>query len=178
MKLNRYARQSITNALMSDCFDGERKKIAERKTDVADRMYKQFYGAYVAEMRRMPKYFWWQTFDCLFNAGGYTSGHAPWKFSELRLLGYEYKFVIDVDDPLVLEIQSILDDESDMVNRRTSARTQAEGIIASVTTLEKLVKVWPEIEPYTKQLQTEQYRPNLPVLPIKEINALLHIPKS
>lgn len=66
--------------------------------------------------------------------------------------------------------------ESDYHQRYQEARDLARAMLASVTTVKKLLEVWPEVEPFLKLTEAEAPDRTLPVVPIEGLNARLGLP--
>lgn len=71
------------------------------------------------------------------------------------------------------EIKAVVDDANNFIVKFFTARKKALGILNSVQTVPKLLEVWPEVEPYIAE---QAPKPQLPALPISEINAVLRLP--
>lgn len=78
------------------------------------------------------------------------------------------------DHPLVAEFDDVKDqfDRLDAEIRR--ARATIEAAMNSVTTVKKLIEVWPEVDEFAKDYLEE--KPNLPVILRQELNSLLDLP--
>jgi len=55
-----------------------------------------------------------------------------------------------------------------------TAKRQASAALASVSTINRLVEVWPEIEPFARKY--DETPPKLPAVPTSELNKLLDLP--
>lgn len=64
--------------------------------------------------------------------------------------------------------------QSDLEREIDTAKRQAEAAIMSASTINKLVTLWPEVEPFTVR-HVPKAAP-LPALPTSELNALLGLP--
>lgn len=79
---------------------------------------------------------------------------------------YQY---LDVDHPLTLEFNSISNDWNNLKTESIRLRSEVRAVLDSVTTVKRLLEVWPEV----KDLLPELKKPtvNLPVVQIDRINA-------
>lgn len=76
--------------------------------------------------------------------------------------------------PLVSEFDSLKAKFSELETEIHRATKTIEAAMNSVTTVKKLIEVWPEVEEFAKPY-LEQV-PNLPSIPRQELNALLDLP--
>jgi hypothetical protein len=64
----------------------------------------------------------------------------------------------------------------DLIDAIQSARNEVLSILASVTTVGKLLSIWPEIKPFVEQLDTVVIPKNLPAAKRVQVNNLVHLP--
>lgn len=76
--------------------------------------------------------------------------------------------------PLVSEFDSLKAKFSDLETEIHRATKTIEAAMNSVTTVKKLIEVWPEVEEFAKPYLDQV--PNLPSIPRQELNALLDLP--
>lgn len=55
-------------------------------------------------------------------------------------------------------------------------RAQIEGALGSVSTINKLILVWPEVEPFAKKWIEEGGKSKLPAIPVSSLNAAIGLP--
>jgi len=86
-----------------------------------------------------------------------------------------YRPNIPSEHPLALEWYSIEDQRKELADRRKVLRAQVESITDSVTTIKKLLEVWPEV----RELLPPNEQPvisNVPAVLISSLNAAIGLP--
>lgn len=77
-------------------------------------------------------------------------------------------------DPLAIRFQAISDKISAMDEKFREAEVSLGAALNSVTTLKRLIEVWPEVEPFTKKFTKAPAA--LPALPTQHLNTILDLP--
>lgn len=85
--------------------------------------------------------------------------------------------VFEGDHPLVSRFHELHNKESEIDSREESLRQQIKAVIKSCTTVKKLLDVWPEAKELLPQ-QLEESRPQLPAVPVAELNKLVGLPSE
>lgn len=62
-------------------------------------------------------------------------------------------------------------------NQRAEAERSATAVMDNVTTLKKLIEVWPEVEPFARDFLVSAQSGTLPALPIGDLNKRLGLEK-
>lgn len=83
--------------------------------------------------------------------------------------------VFAADHPLVLQFGQLENRKADLTSKRATLKQQVQAVLASVTTVKKLLEVWPEAKELLPQ-NVEGAKPQLPALPIADVNALIGLP--
>lgn len=63
----------------------------------------------------------------------------------------------------------------DLISGFEKARADTAATIGRFTTIDKLLEVWPEIEPFTKGVAAKP-KPQLPAVPVMKLNEMLGLP--
>lgn len=71
-----------------------------------------------------------------------------------------------------LEYKKVKDQLS---NEEQKASHDARALLNSVTTLKKLLEIWPQVEPFVKDFWEQEKSAQLPALPIQSLNAMLNM---
>lgn len=71
------------------------------------------------------------------------------------------------------QYKELIKDTQGFTTKFFTTRSKLRGVVNSVTTVQKLIEVWPEVKPYIAE---EAPKPQLPALPISELNQMLRLP--
>lgn len=160
----------------------ERVRIADmprgmtEKADAAflevKRALKDIPEEYVSATRTRRAYMYTNVAGCRIHA--YFSGDAN---SEKHV----YKFApshptITADDPLADEFHAIEKRSEAAAQYKISLRTNVSAMVNSVTTIEKLLKVWPEAAELLPKASTPA--PQLPAVQLADLNAMIGLPSG
>lgn len=80
------------------------------------------------------------------------------------------------DESLVQEFHDLEDAKKDLSDRILKAKQYVSGYVNSVTTAEKLVKVWPEAAALLPKETAVPVISNLPAIPVTELNKMFNLP--
>ena len=94
---------------------------------------------------------------------------------ERRICPSEAMFA--ADHPLALQFGQLENRKADLKSKRDTLRHQVQAVLASVTTVKKLLEIWPEAKELLPQ-NVEEAKPQLPALPIADVNALIGLPSA
>ena len=83
-------------------------------------------------------------------------------------------FLLEPDHPIYVRLFELEARESALEEAKDLARHQANAALNSVTTVAKLVSVWPEVAPFV-QKYIDAPKPTLPALPIPSLNQMLNL---
>lgn len=83
-------------------------------------------------------------------------------------------FLLEPDHPIYIRHFELEARESALKEAKDLARSQANAALNSVTTVAKLVSVWPEVAPFV-QKYIDAPKPTLPALPIPSLNQMLNL---
>lgn len=83
--------------------------------------------------------------------------------------------VYDAKHPLTARYDAWKKAQDDLDAEKSKAKSSAEAVLNSVTTVKKLIEVWPEVEQFARPFAVES--PSRAIaLPIRELNARLGLP--
>lgn len=95
-------------------------------------------------------------------------------FAERRIVPHP-QCVIQADDPLVQQFHDLTNAEKDLRDRRATLKAQVRAALNSVTTVKKLLAVWPEAKELLPK-NLEEAKVNLPALAVNDLNAMIGLP--
>lgn len=82
--------------------------------------------------------------------------------------------VYSSDHPLSVRRDALRGKTQDFIDRVAKGRAQAWVALCGVTTVKRLVEVWPEVKPFAAKYMTE--KPQLPAVPVAKLNEMLGLP--
>jgi len=176
MKLNNQIRNDIVSKLIAHRFDAEGAALDKEEYSLAEAVMTRAMGGEeeLIKFDRLPAKW--------FNTSGHIGVRAGGLDTFLNFCNdrpvpcfinnRSISCVIDADDPLADLIRDYDARSKDLRRRKREARMAAEGAISSVTTTERLIKIWPEIAPF---VPTEA-KVGPVALRTAELNALLGLP--
>jgi hypothetical protein len=109
----------------------------------------------------------------LYINGQYTQLYL---YEQRRVAESRESLSLTSSDPLAIEIRDHRSRTEKVEQDFRKAEGQARAVLASVTTLQKLLDVWPEVEAFTKDFGAEGKPVTALALPIKTLNAALGLP--
>lgn len=196
---------SIKDALMSDLLKRAFKKRGDemiaRNVDYAHRLYEDALAPHLKLINSLPKGWLELDDDIKIQLGAeikqirFVGTLAAWCLTDdMRKAGIEiqrdkqYKPFPSIyksacvkpypgDHPLVLEYDKLKNDWDDLHSEIREAAATARGAMDSVSTVKKLIEVWPEVETLaTKYLEDGERKAILPAIPRAQLNTLLDLP--
>lgn len=109
------------------------------------------------------------------NRGRYGRWEMPMPAKMTRGASKSY----DARHPLCERYKALGNKETDLIQEMDSARRTAEAAMNSVTTVKKLIEVWPEVEEFAKvYLNNGERKAVLPMIPRAALNAKLGLPPA
>lgn len=166
IRLTSFIRDGIMENVAKQ-FEPERKKLAQQELEFAVRLYREIYPDW-RKMARAPKG-WLHTY----------TGFEVRVDGQRRYYRLENEVPMPAEEP-VRNMPAALKEEAftlelrkeKFMERLSEARRQTRAVIHSVTTLKKLLEVWPECK---KLLPKELKEPTTTALaiPIPQLNSML-----
>jgi hypothetical protein len=120
-------------------------------------------------------------FDIYLNVAGarfraYFNGKGNYRGDQVYRITPD-DFTIKADDPLAKEFSDIEAEESAISEEESTIRVNVEGALSEVTTVKKLLEVWPEV----KELLPSDLSPvkkQLPAVKSSDLNKLIGLPSE
>lgn len=142
MRLTRWDRERICNALMAHAFDARQAELKKQRMRIGDEIYGAIVGPHAKKMRSMPAD-WFSKGDSFeVKGGGRYFGTV--EMSQVRILPLE-RITIDDHMELMKRLERICTEISKSDAERRDKSRETMNVLASFTTLEGLVDGWPEI---------------------------------
>lgn len=196
-RLTKDIREAIARSVMKHRYEATVKALVEEKAAFGMKVYEDLYSkANREKMNALPEG-WLPSSDNVtvqFGASydrvyfnGYTHGKIvsvvssedKRKECSLRLWGKHERGcakVYDATHPLAVARFNLDAKERDLKTQFDETRRQVDAALNAVTTIKKLIEVWPEIAPFAADFENE--KPQLPALPTSKLNAILDLPVS
>lgn len=194
-RLTKEIREAIAKDLIKHRFEYTVKGVYAERAALADAVYRDIYTkAHRDQIEALPEGMLPSVDEVSVNFGtsfthvyfsGYTYGDlnkiiSADRTSSYRRVHYEHKGgsvkVYDATHKLAIEYERLRGVVGDLVKEVDEARRAALAAMASVGTVNRLIEVWPEIEPFAKRFDTE--RPQLPMIQTDQLNKILDLPVS
>lgn len=198
-RLTTAIRESLMNSLLKRAFMKRGNDMIAVRADYARRLYEDAMGKNLAQIEALPK--GWLVTDTdikvqlgaeiksVYFGGTLSSYGLP---DNVRKCGVvtertEYRFPYHLvnqvvkqypgDHPLVAEFQKLDNEWSEFVGEVNRTRKVAMTAMESVSTVKKLIDVWPEVEEFAKHyLEDGERKAILPAIPRDQLNTLLNLP--
>lgn len=173
-RLNKNTRQQLLMLMLEKGMEEFEKQLSKDEAKLAIRAYNKLYTA--SERKKMydlPVGWLSTRYDIqvsLRAGNAYTSLEFD---TERRFQDQTERcsLVLEPDDPLGASIAEHIADKRDNREKRQQLKSQLRCVLHSVTTVKKLLEVWPEAAQFTEQLDLSE--PQLPALPIDDLNKKL-----
>lgn len=177
MRLTNQIRQDILKALLDQRFEKEQNENKRQLDALGEKIYNSVYTPeLLGLMAQLPGNSFRKVSRLTARFGtDYHSFNLP-KVRELLHLHHQVCFEIPLDSELGKEYTDLRNKHNELNDKRSETSRKVLATLNSVTTMHKLLKVWPEVEPFVKGYLFSS--PNLPALPTQELNKLLGIPKN
>lgn len=187
-KLNKTIKNQIQEALIKHTFNKKLVKIADKKAKFALKVYNDVYPKKHREIMETCPEGWLKKQDSMAVSFCNSFTHLYFNGSEShynchnRVLkgrdrvfflvpgsGYNAKKAYDGEHKLSVEHAKLMLEEDELHKELHEASGKAEAVIGSVTTIKKLISVWPEIEEFIPE-SSKREATNLPAFPIEDLN--------
>lgn len=195
---------SIKDALMGDllkrAFKERGDEMIARNVDYAHRLYEDALAPHLKLINSLPRGWLATDDDIKVQLGAeikqikFHGGLIHWSLTEdmrkagIKLQSDVYKPFPSLykgqcvkqypgDHPLVIEYQKLMDGWNDLHAAIREAGLTARGAMDSVSTVKKLIEVWPEVETLAREyLEEGERKAILPAIPRAQLNTLLDLP--
>ena len=196
-RLNKAMRGKIEKSLMHHRFKKPAQKLLDRQFAIARKLYAKMYTKEEHELIFSLPEDWLPTTRALdvYDYGGRVrlyvvkARFATGRYAQLKNLGAndekfagpEYrvttKHTRGMEASRVLELEKWQQDVDKLVDEAEQVRRQVRATLNAFTTLEKLIKSWPEVEPFAIAfVEAPNKIPALPVVPAQQLNLMLELP--
>lgn len=200
-RLNKENRAGIRNAVIQYRFKKDFDVIVRARAALADDIYGDLYDPPMfVLMRSLPKGYLPTQQELSITLGtshtyiGFSGGWHRWStpaYAEAfakpsavwRLVAYDHDNrhakTYDARHPFTIEFDRIQNLGADLATDTSEAAAKLDATTKSVTTVEKLIELWPEIEPFARPYMvatTASSNRQLPVIQTAALNTLLDLP--
>lgn len=182
VRLTEFIRKQILEAVLKHAFDVPEKELKEGQHALGDAVYKDVYPAKVREqMAALPEGFLPTEghIRVQFDGSG-SRGFTAVYFGEERRIAkdhdrYSAAKVYPAKHAFSAHFDKLKRAEENLKGLKDTAKASAKSVLESVTTVKRLIEVWPEVEqfarPYAEEAPTRAI-----ALPIQELNRSLGLP--
>lgn len=200
-RLTTHIRDSLMNSLLKRAFRAKGEDLIKRCADYAQRLYRDAMGSNLAQINALPDG-WLQTDDDIKvqlgaeieqihftgtlnnwglpdvfrNAGITEDSDRKWQRFPSKWKGSVVK-QYPGDHALVEEFQKLDNEWNELKTEMERSKKVAMAAMTSVSTVKKLIDVWPEVEEFAKHyLEDGERKAILPAIPRDQLNTLLNLP--
>jgi hypothetical protein len=176
-RLNDNMRDSILEALVQHAFGARFEAIEKARQQLAAEVYRDVYIQNLDKMKAMPAGFLPEA-ESIYVKFDDEMTSVDW--GENRRIADDhsaYKAVAKVYGPrddLSKCFFALKKQKSALESEKSKARGNAKAILKDCTTLAKLLRVWPEVEPFTREFAPAKV--NLPAIPRPIVNKQFGLP--
>lgn len=173
-RLTNSIKEEILEEALNFKFSKEEAEIEKKRKELANDVYNDIYSKKTQEiMTGIPKGYLPTDVDCYVQ---FCNEYTRVFWGDRRLIAYKHcntnaVKVYNETHKLTLKFLAIKEEYRDWRHRRSNARLSISTILNSVSTVKKLIEVWPEGKRFIKNLEAEKVA--LPALPIAEVNKML-----
>lgn len=182
-RLSEDLRREIRGSVMKGAFQAEAAKATEAQKALALRIYRHFISEKIeqaalqapSEFRYMSESFAIKTYgDDPNDYGRRVTLELPAERPlPVRLFQYGELGSLSKLKPqefrLIEAIERANKNEAEVEQKRTELRDKVNGVLCSVTTVKRLLQVWPEVKPHIPAWALEDPKPNLPAVEVGDV---------
>ena len=190
-RLTRDMRYEICDLVIGDRFERARTKLQKKRAALAYACYRKVYSKAVRDrMSALPD--GWLSEDCSMDVkfgtyyetiyfNGQSSRYSRENVPERVCKRFPQKdrsgasVALPGSDPLSERFLSIRDEDRALIDEEKRLRIEALSVLESVTTIKRLVDVWPEVEPFLKQIAPTP-KAQVPAPIVADLNKKLGLP--
>lgn len=186
-RLNQWMRDAILTKLIARAFDARELELKKLDKELAQDVYADLYSPKIQQaMAGLPAGFLPESRYVMVKFGE-TMDQAHWASGaeEARRIANVHggrhsacARVYAPEHPLCVRHEKLRTLEQELSHERDEARRQIKAVLYSCSTVEKLIKTWPEMEEFAKGYLNAANRPTSTALaiPLVELNSLLKLP--
>lgn len=174
MKLTQAMRDFVIAVMLDHRFRADELAAQKRFPVLAERIYRDVLGDSIEKMASLPEGWLPELYSIHVSFGSaydcirlLESRRVPHSRTKGAFAAY------DARHHFTDEWQGIRDDRKSLYAERDRVRSQLAAVLASVSTINKLVEVWPEAAPF---VPTGKASSNLPAVDFKSLNKALKLP--
>lgn len=171
VRLTKEIREAITSKILKHTFDARFADLSTEESAIAEAVYADLYPDTVLnQMKAMPSGFL-PTYNEL--RIRFTNSYSYLKLGEYRLMAdiHHGKWVTyDADHPLTERWFQFENAKKSLNNERDNLSSHIRAVLASITTIKKLIEIWPEIKEFAEPFEKESVVTAIS-FPIQELNA-------
>lgn len=170
-------KDTIIKRLLKHGFDEREKALRVEENSLGDAVYKDVYSLEIRRlMDDMPRGFLLEKDVLRVSFEG--NGFCYITFGEYRRISKSHECnaakVYDSKHPLSKRYYDFEKRKSALKDEKQTARSNARAVLDSVSTLKKLIEVWPEVGPYVEDFEPSATgKAMLPALSLKNLNEAL-----
>lgn len=197
IKLTKYMRDDIAKRLLSHKFTKDYLAIVEKRKAFAEELYNDIFSAEDRKkMYELPNGWLPEESSISFQIGGgsgYTNIRVNGSFYSCELGNIMESIpplfkrvpnkrrhgalkVYDTTSSFSIRYTKLENETQDLIKQVRDAQTKVESALASVTTIGKLIQVWPEIKPFTNKWINASAEYKLPAIPVQDLNETFELP--
>lgn len=188
VRLSTMIKEIVEERLLKNAFEKREQALKKAQHRFAGKIYNDVYSLKERKaMAGMPDGFMETSSSLKVQfRGDFTHVH----FGESRRIASKHKYncskhkyncskVYDANDPLCDEHVKLKQEADDLEREKREARVDLNAVLDRVTTVKRLIELWPEVEPWVKDfIEPPIDSKNLPCLPISELNKTLGLEKQ
>lgn len=198
-RLTNSLRDDIRKALIINRFQDDAAAILKEAQEMALEVYHFTYDKpLLRRMKNMPDGFLCKDNDVDVNIGGQFhqlpfNGNITWGWLRKfdleqpdgieKICAYKYKngrIVLDVDSDIAIKVLNLAEKRSEFDEKVSRAIATTDAALSSVTTVKKLITIWPEVQPFIPGCaiagKTNPTHALPPAIRREDLNAALDLP--
>jgi hypothetical protein len=173
-KLTVYQQETIVKRVLEHRFAKAQAQLNSQTEALAEQAWLTIHTeADLAAVKRVPPGWLPKTSELRLKLG---EAHHVVYFSPARVIPQckRCTHVFDALHPLTTAYRAMRDAETELISAKRDAQLAIKAVFRQAATLPKLLKVWPEVEPFVYGLGVEPT--NLPAVQTEQLNKLLDLP--
>jgi len=180
-------RQRAIWNVLNTTFNDRIEALRARETDLGDRVYRRFMGDHEAAMYSLPAGYFLERESTHIEIAKSDDRDATQRFrlafSKSRRVPATFfdnwvQYTLKKDDPLVPLLLSLDRDKSELAKEKDALEQKITPVLNSVTTVPKLLEVWPEAKDYLPPEAFETNTAGVPAVLVSELNQAIATAKA
>lgn len=174
-------KDSIIRDLMKRSFNKKTEALVKADKAFALEIYDALYPAdTLANMKALPEGFFRRAMGLTLSTSNSYYGR-DYKFDDPKMVGACHHGLIDDKDlpPEILDKHlKLIAKHKKLETDICDAKRTARAIMNSVTTIKRLIEVWPEIKKIAEPYDEGRIPSNVPMVQLQEVNAMFELPPN